>query len=85
MNLIYNSDNFSVVEYGADADHEALRFGGFEITDKTVKRDWFIGGPSALNFRNDVTELIAGEPSMEEVDDFLGQYHGLVTQNVYLH
>jgi len=85
MNIIYNSDNYSVIEYGADADHEALRFGGYEITDKSVKREWFIGGPSALDFRNNVTELIASEPSIEEIDDFLGQYDGFIAQNVYLH
>ena len=28
MNLIYNSEQYSVVEFGADSDHEALRFGG---------------------------------------------------------
>jgi hypothetical protein len=51
MNLIYNSDHYSVVEYGADTDHEALRFGGYEITDKTFRKEWFIAGMSALNFR----------------------------------
>lgn len=85
MNLIYNSDNFSVIEYGADSDHEALRFGGYEITDKAVRREWFIAGTQALNFRNDVTELIASEPSMEEIDDFLDQYKGLMEQKVLLH
>ncbi|MBC3883727.1 BTH_I0359 family protein [Undibacterium griseum] len=85
MNLIYNSEHYSVVEYSADTDHEALRFGGYEITDKTVRREWFIGGPMAVGFRNDVTELIASEPSIEEIDDFLGQYEGCMGQQVYLH
>jgi len=85
MNIIYNSDNYSVIEYGADVEHEALRFGGYEITDKSVKREWFIGGPSALDFRHDVTQLISTEPSIEEIDDFLGQYNGFVAQSVYLH
>jgi len=85
MNLIYNSENFSVVEYGADADHEALRFGGYEITDKSVHREWFIAGARAIDFRHDVTQLIASEPSVEEIDEFLGQYDASMAQNVYLH
>lgn len=85
MNLIYNSEQYSVVEYGADAEHDALRFGGYEITDKSVRREWFIGGPLALNFRKDVTELIATEPSMEEIDDFLGQFDSYMAQSVLLH
>ncbi|MFZ6689325.1 DUF3567 domain-containing protein [Undibacterium sp. SXout11W] len=85
MNLIYNSENFSVVEYGADADHEALRFGGYEITDKSVHREWFIAGSRAIDFRHDVTQLIASEPSVEEIDEFLGQYDASMAQNVYFH
>ncbi|WP_423709666.1 BTH_I0359 family protein [Undibacterium sp. WLX3042] len=85
MNLIYNSENYSVVEYSEDAEHEALRFGGYEITDKAVRREWFIGGPQALSFRHGVTELIASEPSIEEIDDFLGQYDGCMRQSVLLH
>ncbi|MEB0140789.1 MULTISPECIES: DUF3567 domain-containing protein [unclassified Undibacterium] len=85
MNLIYNSENYSVVEYGADAEHEALRFGGYEITDKSVRREWFIGGPQAVDFRHGVSELIASEPSMEEIDEFLAQYDGYMGQKVYLH
>lgn len=34
MNLIYNSEQYSVVEFGVDGDLEALRFGGYEIVDK---------------------------------------------------
>ena len=29
MNLIYNSEQYSVVEFGADDGREALRFGGY--------------------------------------------------------
>ncbi len=85
MNLIYNSDSYSVIEYGADTDHEVLRFGGFEITDKAVRREWFIGGAQAQYFRNDVAELIANEPSVEEIDDFLRQFDDYMIQNVLLH
>ena len=35
MNLIYNSEQYSVVEFGIDNDQEALRSGGSEIMDKS--------------------------------------------------
>jgi hypothetical protein len=85
MNLIYNSEQYSVVEFVADSDHEALRFGGYEITDKAVRREFFIGGALALNFRQDVHDLIASEPSIEEIDDFLGQFDDYMAQPVLLH
>ena len=50
MNLIYNSEQYSVVEFGADDDNEALRYGGYEITDKAVKREFFMGGMACYLF-----------------------------------
>ena len=47
MNLIYNSEQYSVVEFGIDSDQEALRSGGYEITDKSGKREIFIRGAMA--------------------------------------
>ncbi len=44
MNMIYNSEQYSVVEFGVDRELEALRFGGFEIVDKAGRREAFIGG-----------------------------------------
>ena len=85
MNLIYNREQYSVVEFGVDGDLEALRFGGYEIVDKGGKRETFIAGILAQNFRRDVTELIASEPSMEEIDEFLGSYDSLMSQPVLLH
>ncbi|OBV38989.1 BTH_I0359 family protein [Janthinobacterium psychrotolerans] len=85
MNLIYNSEQYSVVEFGADGNLEALRFGGYEIVDKGGKRETFIAGVLAQHFRRDVSELIASEPSMEEIDEFLGSYDSLMSQPVLLH
>lgn len=85
MNLIYNSEHYSVVEFGPDADHEALRYGGYEITDKAVKREFFIKGVHAVTFRKDVSDLIASDPTLEEVDEFLGQYDSYMLQSVTIH
>ena len=85
MNLIYNSEHYSVVEFGAQAGLEAMEFGGYEILDKPGKREIFIAGPLAEIFRQNVLELIATEPSIEEIDDFLGNYDLLMAQPVTLH
>jgi len=85
MNLIYNSEQYSVVEFGADDGRDALRFGGYEIMDKPGKKEIFIGGALAEVFRKNVEDLIATEPSMEEIDDFLGNYDVLMSQPVVFH
>ena len=85
MNLIYNSDQYSVVEFGIDNDEYALRLGGYEIMDKPGKREIFIGGDLAATFRKHVENLIASQPSVEEIDDFLGSYDVLMNQRVIFH
>ena len=85
MNIIYNSDHYSVVEFGAESGHDTLRFGGFEITDKSVRRECFLGGLLAESFRHDVEALISNEPSIEEIDDFLAKFDSFMGQTVLLH
>jgi hypothetical protein len=85
MNLIYNSEQYSVVEFGADSDGGALHSGGYEITDKPAKREAFIRGELAESFRQHVKDLIATEPSMEQIDEFLGGYDALMRQPVVFH
>jgi len=85
MNMIYNSPHFCVVEfsdYGAAGKHAS---GGFEIMDKSLRREIFLGGEEAERFRESVSALIESEPSLEEVDDFLHNYSGLMTQPLTLH
>lgn len=82
MNMIYNSPNYCVVEFKSDEiDFE----GGFEIMDKLGRREIFIEGDLAENFRANVQELIESEPSIEEVDDFLSRFEGLMQQPLVLH
>lgn len=85
MNLIYNSEQYSVVEFIADDDREALRSGGYEIMDKSGKREIFIGGTLAEAFRRSVEDLIATEPTVEDMDAFLGNYDVIMSQPVTLH
>lgn len=81
MHMIYNSPNYCVVEF---KDAEGV-FGGFEIMDKLSRKELFLGGSLASRFREDVTELIARELTVEEVDDFLSRFDGLMQHPVALH
>ncbi|MFT3800640.1 MAG: DUF3567 domain-containing protein [Burkholderiaceae bacterium] len=82
MHMIYNSPNYCVVEF---RDDEGGVFGGFEIMDKAMRREIYIDGSLASRFREDVQQLIASEPSIEEVDDYLSQFNGLMQQPLTLH
>jgi Protein of unknown function (DUF3567) len=81
MQMIYNSPNYCVVEFKDAGGHA----GGYEIMDKASRRELFLGGVLAEKFRVNVAELIESEPSIEEVDDFLGSFEGLMQQPLTLH
>jgi hypothetical protein len=85
MQMIYNSPNYCVVEFKDYAENIPDHEGGFEIVDKASRREIFIQGALAQRFRNNVEELIASEPSLEEVDDFLSSFEGIMQQPVLLH
>lgn len=85
MNMIYNSPHFCVVEFSGFGDAGQHPAGGFEIMDKTLRREIFLGGREAERFRASVQELIANEPSPEDIDEFLTGYVGLMTQPLVLH
>jgi hypothetical protein len=81
MNMIYNSPNYCVVEF-RDPEGQS---GGYEIMDKAARRELYIDGTMAQSFRENVQQLIASEPSIEEVDDFLSRFDGLMQQPLTLH
>lgn len=82
MNMIYNSSNYCVVEF---RDTEGGDVGGFEIMDKLGRREIYLGGELAEQFRSGVQELIESEPSEEQVDDFLRRFEGLMQHPLVLH
>lgn len=81
MNMIYNSPSYCVVEFKDSEGHS----GGFEIMNKLGRREIFIGGDLAEHFRDDVQQLIESEPSLEQVDDFLSRFDGLMQHPLVLH
>jgi len=56
-----------------------------EIMDKSGKREIFIAGALAEIFRANVKSLIASEPSVEDIDDFLGKYDAMMGNRVVFH
>jgi hypothetical protein len=85
MQMIYNSPNYCVVEFPAQDDNVALTSGGYEIVDKNLQRELYIDGFMAARFREHVQKLIEKQPSLDEVDEFLGQFDSLMQQPVVLH
>jgi len=77
MNVMYNSENYCVVEFPGSH--------GIEVVDKTTGRAGFLEGAVELKFRASMAHLAAGEPSAESVDEFLGLYDALLTNSVALH
>ena len=77
MNVMYNSENYYVVEFPGRH--------GIELVDKTTGRAGFLEGAVEVKFRATMANLAAGEPSVESVDEFLGLYGALLTHSVALH
>ncbi len=86
--MIYDSDAFCVLQLdwsGAQEPQADLSRGGYEIVDKFARKEIFLGGSAAEGFRASVQQLIAQEPSSEEIDDFLDRYSALSRQSLHAH
>ena len=77
MNVMYNSENYCVVEFPGRH--------GIEVVDKTMGRAGFLEGAVEVKFRASMADLAAGAPSAESVDAFLGHYDALLTNSLALH
>jgi Protein of unknown function (DUF3567) len=88
MQMLYNSDNFVVVQFdvppGADA-LGPLGRGGYEIVDKFARKEIFIEGALAESFKLGVQALMESSPSEEEFDDYISGYTTLAQQPLLLH
>jgi len=94
MQLLYNSDSFTVVQFDVPSpaesdrpDHptEHLSRGGYEIVDKFARKEIFIEGLMAQHFKAGVEALIETSPSEDEIDDYLERFSSLMQQPVVLH
>ena len=77
MNIVYNSDNYYVVEYPQQH--------GYEVVDKQAGRGTYFGGNVAERFRVSMIGALGVDPSPEHVDEFLCDFGGLITFSTTLH
>ena len=91
MHMLYNSDSFAVVAFeiphGPVAEGEPVPEprGGFEIVDKFAKKDIFLDGAVAESFKAGAMALMEGEPSEEDMDEYIGQFTSVMQQPLVLH
>ena len=77
MNVIYNSDNYYVVEYPSQH--------GYELVDKHAARGTYLQGDTADKFLESMKTAISEDASAEHVDEFLDQFDVLMTLPVVFH
>jgi len=77
MNVIYNSENYYVVEFPGQR--------GVELVDKHRGRGAFLEGAVEMKFRASIADLASHDQSADSMDELLGNYDALLTQRVLLH
>ena len=77
MNVLYNSENYYVVEFPG--------CGGIELVDKTTRRAGFLEGAVEAGFRASLAGFAAERDDAESVDEFLGHYDALLINSLRVH
>jgi len=91
MHMLYNSDSYAVVAFEiphgpvAEGDPVPEPRGGFEIVDKFAKKDIFLDGAVAETFKAGAMALMEGEPSEEDMDEYIGRFTSVMQQPLVLH
>lgn len=85
MEMIYNSPHYCVVEFTDVGPIGTTDNGGYEIMDKTLRREIFLSGHDAETFRNTVQSLIEQEPTVDEFEEFLASYSERMHTPLTLH
>jgi hypothetical protein len=99
MQMLYNSDNYVVVQFddavlsvpsaaSKDPAQAQLARGGFEIVDKLARTDIFIEGALADRFQRGVQLLVAQSPggaTLEALDAYIAGFTGLAQQPLVMH
>ncbi len=93
MQMLYNSDSFTVLRFDAttategsppDVAKTSLR-GGFEIVDKSTRKGIYLEGAVAESFQRGVQALVEQGPDPEALDNYLAGYTALAQQPLVLH
>ena len=101
MQMLYNSENFAVVKIDVAADAgantgaqanavmvvepAATSRGGYEIVDKFARKEIFLEGEVAMQFKAAVDALVKTGPSEDDLDELIGRYTAMAQQPLVLH
>ncbi len=92
MQMLYNSDSFTVLRFEAtpaggstQGTTQALLRGGFEIMDKSSRKGIYLEGAVAESFQRGVQALVEQGPDPEALDNYLAGYTALAQQPLVLH
>ncbi len=77
MHIVYDSQNYHVIEYSG--------IGGYEVTNKSEHVCAYFHGQAAAAFRDNFAKVIAENPSIDSVDEYLGKFDSLMTLPIVLH
>ncbi|MBI2307501.1 MAG: DUF3567 family protein [Rhodocyclales bacterium] len=77
MNVVYNSEHFSILAYPAQE--------GFELVDKESSRTLFIQGEVAFRFRQAIDSIPEEERDEETIDGFIEHYCSGVARPIRFH
>lgn len=93
MQMLYNSDNYVVVQFDppalaggpADDGDGAPTRGGYEIVDKFARKEIYIQGALAERFKLGVQALVDEGPSKEALDDYIAGFTASAQNPLVLH
>jgi len=77
MQIVYDSQHYHVIEYTG--------IGGYELTNKSEHVCAYFHGSAAAAFRDNFAKVIAENPSIDSVDEYLGGFDSLMTLPIVLH
>ena len=92
MDMLYNSDTYSVMHLQVDdatvpvrPDVPALARHGFEIVDKRSGKEVYLDGSWAELFQQHIMAWQVNTPTQDEVEETLSQYAELAQNPVVVH
>ena len=97
MQMLYNSNSFTVVQFDPPAfvasetvapdspPMPATGRGGYEIVDKLTRKEIYIQGALAQRFEQGVQALVSQEHTPAELDEYIAGFTGLAQYPVTLH
>lgn len=88
MQMLYHSDSYVVVQFdvpGDDVQGGRPARGGYEIVDRHARREIFLDGLLAEQFKQGVQALVDNDPTEEAFDAFIERYTALAQQPVVVH